>query len=160
MMRKNKNMSNDFEKMAEELQASIMEDARKVYSEKVIERWLNPRNLGKIRNPDGFAKIIGPCGDTMQISFRVKDGRLSRIKFTTDGCASSIAAGSMAAELAQGKKIEEAAEISQQMILNALDGLPEESVHCALLASNTLKEAITNYFDSNRNNSVKQRDKE
>jgi nitrogen fixation NifU-like protein len=148
-------MSNDFEKMAEELQASIMEDARKIYSEKVIERWLNPRNLGKIRKPNGFAKIKGPCGDTMQISFRVKDGRLSRIKFTTDGCASSIAAGSMATELAQGKKIEEAAEIRQQKILEALEGLPEESVHCALLASNTLREAIKNYLDSKKNDSAK-----
>ena len=66
-------MSNNFEKTVNELQESIMEDARNTYSEKVIERWLNPRNLGKIRNPDGFAKIKGPCGDTMQISFKVKD---------------------------------------------------------------------------------------
>jgi len=153
-------MSSDLQKTVNELQESIMEDARNTYSEKVIERWLNPRNLGKIRKPDGFAKIKGPCGDTMQISFKVKDGRLSKIKFMTDGCASSIAAGSMATELAQGKKVEEAAEISQQMILEALKGLPEESVHCALLASNTLKEAIRNYFDSKRNDSVKQRDKE
>ena len=148
-------MSNDFEKTANELQASIMEDARRTYSEKVIEQWLNPRNLGKIRKPDGFAKIKGTCGDTMQISFKVKDHRISKIRFRTDGCASSIASGSMATELAQGKKLEEAAEISQQMILEALDGLPEESVHCALLASNTLKEAIRNYFDSKRNDSVK-----
>jgi len=148
-------MSNDFEKMVNELQESIMSDARKVYSEKVIERWLNPRNLGKIRNPDGFAKIKGPCGDTMQISFKIKDGRLSKIKFRADGCASSIASGSMTTELAKGKKPEEAAEISQQMILDALDGLPEESVHCALLASNTLKEAIKNYLDFNKNKSLK-----
>jgi len=151
-------MSNDFEKMVNELQTSIIEDARKVYSEKVIERWLNPGNFGKIRNPDGSAKIKGPCGDTMQISFKVKDGRLSKIKFVTDGCASSIAAGSMAAELANGRRVEEAAEISQQIILDALDGLPEESVHCALLASNTLKEAVKNYFDTKRNDSVKQGD--
>jgi nitrogen fixation NifU-like protein len=144
-------MSNDFEKTVNELQASIMEDARKVYSEKVIERWLNPRNLGKVRNADGFAKIKGPCGDTMQISFKVKDGRLSKIKFMTDGCASSIAAGSIATELAQGRRIEEAAEISQEMILDALDGLPEESVHCALLASNTLKEAIKNHINKKEN---------
>lgn len=148
-------MSNDFEKLANELQASIMEDARKIYSEKVIGRWLNPRNLGKIRKPDGFAKIKGPCGDTMQIFFKVEDHKISKIKFMTDGCASSIAAGSMAAELAQGKKLEEAAEISQQMILDALDGLPEESVHCALLASNTLKEAVKNYSDSKKSNPEK-----
>jgi nitrogen fixation NifU-like protein len=148
-------MSNDFEKTVNELQESIMEDARKIYSEKVIERWLNPRNMGKIRNPDGFAKIEGPCGDTMQISFKVKDGRLSKIKFRTDGCASSIATGNMATELAQGKKPEEAAEISQQMILDALGGLPEESVHCALLASNTLREAVKNYSESKKNNPEK-----
>ena len=148
-------MSNDLEKTVNELQESIMEDARKIYSEKVIERWLNPRNLGKIRNPDAFAKIKGPCGDTMQISFKVKDGRFSKIKFKTDGCASSIASGSMATELAQGKKLEEAAEISQQMIFEALDGLPEESVHCALLASNTLKEAVKNYYDSKKSNPEK-----
>ena len=153
-------MSNDFEKTADELQASVMEDARKIYSEKVIERWLKPRNLGKIRKPDGFARIKGPCGDTMQISFRVKDNRISKIKFITEECASSIASGSMATELAQGKKLKEAAEISQQMILDALDGLPDESVHCPLLASNTLKEAIRNYFDSKRNDFVKQWDKE
>jgi nitrogen fixation NifU-like protein len=86
----------------------------------------------------------------MQISFKVEDGRLSLIKFRTDGCASSIASGSMATELAQGKKLEEAAEISQQMILDALDGLPEESVHCALLASNTLKKAVKNYSESKK----------
>ena len=153
-------MSTDFEKTVNELQASIMEDARKIYSEKVIERWLNPRNLGKIRNADGFAKIKGPCGDTMHMSFKIKNGRLWKIKFMTDGCASSIASGSMATELAQGKKPEEAAEISQEMILDALDGLPEESIHCALLASNTIKEAIKSYFDSKRNDPVEQRDKE
>lgn len=145
-------MSNDLEKTVNELQASIMEDARKVYSERVIERWLNPRSLGRIRNPDGFAKIKGPCGDTMQISFKVKDGRFSKIKFMTDGCASSIAAGSMATELAMGKRIEEAVKISPQMILDALDGLPEESVHCALLASNTLKEAIKDYHHTKKGN--------
>jgi nitrogen fixation NifU-like protein len=145
-------MSNDFEKTANELQASIMEDARKIYSEKVIERWLNPRNRGKVRNADGFAKIKGPCGDTMEISFKVKDHRISKIRFATDGCATSIASGSMATELAKGKKIEEAVKISQQMILDALEGLPEESIHCALLASNTLKEAVKDYLNSKKKN--------
>ena len=143
-------MSNDFEKTVNEIQTSIMEDARSIYSEKVIELWLNPRNCGKVRNADGFAKIKGPCGDTMQISFKVKDGKLSKIKFMTDGCASSIAAGSIATELAQGQDIEDAMKISQQMILDALDRLPEESVHCALLASNTLKEAIKDYLNSKK----------
>jgi len=152
-------MSNDFDKTANEIQASIMEDARKVYSEKVIEHWLNPRNRGKVRNADGFAKIKGPCGDTMQISLTVKDNKISKVRFTTTGCATSIASGSMATELAQGRKIEEAAEISQEMILDALDGLPEESVHCALLASNTLKEAIKDYSNSKGKDPLKDRAK-
>jgi nitrogen fixation NifU-like protein len=150
-------MSNDFEKTANELQESIMEDARKIYSEKVIERWLNPRNWGKVREADGVAKIKGPCGDTMQVSFKVKDHRISNIRFTTSGCATSIASGSMATELAKGRKIEEAAEISQEMILDALGGLPEESVHCALLASNTLKEAIKGYLNSQGKSPLKDR---
>ena len=143
-------MSNDLGKTVTEIQASVMEDAKRVYSGKVIERWLNPRNWGKVRNPDGFARIKGPCGDTIQISFKIEGGRLSKIRFTTNGCASSIAAGSMATELAQGKKVEEAAGISERMILATLDGLPEESMHCALLASNTLKEAIRYYVDSKK----------
>ena len=143
-------MSNDFEKTANELQESIMEDAKKIYSEKVIERWLNPRNSGKVRDADGFAKIKGPCGDTMQISLKIKETQIVDIRFLTDGCASSIAAGSMATELAKGQDIEDAMKISQQMILDALDGLPEESVHCALLASNTLKEAIKDYLNSKK----------
>ena len=150
-------MSNDFEKTANELQESIMEDAKKIYSEKVIERWLNPRNWGKVREADGVAKIKGPCGDTMQVSFKVKNHRISNIRFTTSGCATSIASGSMATELAKGRKIEEAAEISQKMILDALDGLPEESVHCALLASNTLKEAIKDYLNSKGKDPLKHR---
>jgi nitrogen fixation NifU-like protein len=150
-------MSNDFEKTVNELQASIMEDARKIYSEKVIERWLNPRNRGKVRNADGIAKIKGPCGDTMQISLKIKETQIVDIRFLTDGCASSIAAGSMATELAKGQDIEDAMKISQQMILDALDGLPEESVHCALLASNTLKEAIKDYLNSKGKDPLKDR---
>jgi nitrogen fixation NifU-like protein len=93
----------------------------------------------------------------MQISFKVKDHNISKIRFMTDGCASSIASGSMATELAKGQKIEEVSKISQQMILDALDGLPEESVHCALLASNTLKEAIKDYLNSKGKDPLKDR---
>ena len=149
---RDQHMSSDFEKAVNEIQEAVMQDARKVYSEKVIERWLNPKNWGKVRDPDGFAKIKGPCGDTMQIAFKVKDNQIFNIKFLTDGCASSLAAGSMATELAKGRTVEEAVEISQQMILVALDGLPEESVHCALLASNTLKAAIENYKNLRKRN--------
>jgi nitrogen fixation protein NifU and related proteins len=141
-----RDVPSDCEKIGKELKASTMQDGKGGYSEEVIERWLNPKNLGKVKRADGIATMRGPCGDTMQMSFNVEDGKLSRVRFVTDGCVSGIAAGDVVAELAQGKKIEEAAEISQEMILDALNGLPEKSVHCALLAANTLKHAIKNFL--------------
>jgi len=122
----------------EELQAQIIEDAKKIYSEKVIERWLQPRNMGKIEEPHGFGRVTGPCGDTMEIFLRIRNDRLIEATFLTDGCVTTLASGSMATELAMGKTVHEAFRINQQMILDNLGGLPEESEHCALLASNTL----------------------
>ena len=134
----------------EQLQAEIIEDARKVYSEKVIERWLNPKNLGKIEDPDGFGRVTGLCGDVMEISLRVNNDRIIEAKFLTQGCGPTLAAGSMATELVVGKTVQEAFKITHEIILNNLGGLPEESEHCALLASDTLKEALKDYFASKR----------
>jgi len=142
-----KNTGNDY---FEKLQAEIIENARKLYSEKVVDRWLHPRNLGAIENPQGFGKITGPCGDTMEISLRIMNDKIIEAKFLTDGCATSLAAGSMATELASGKNIQEGFKISQELILDKLDGLPEESEHCALLASNALKSALRDHFASKR----------
>jgi len=129
-----------------ELEKSVMEDTRKLYSEKVIDHFLNPRNLGQIQVPDGFGRITGPCGDTMEIYLRVKNGRVTSATFWTDGCGASIASGSMVTELVKGRGVVEAQKIAQDDILNALGGLPEESLHCALLAANTLKEAVRDYL--------------
>ena len=139
-------MATDFDKAVDEMQAAIIDDARKIYSEKVIELWLNPKNIGIIDNSQGAGRITGPCGDTIQIFLKVKDNKIVDIRFITDGCATSIAAGSMATELARGKTIQDAFKISQQVILDALGGLPDDSLHCALLASNTLKEALKDYL--------------
>jgi len=140
-------MEADAEKdLFEQLQAEIIEDARKVYSEKVIERWLRPKNMGKIEDPQGFGRVTGLCGDVMEISLRVKSNRIIEAKFSTMGCGPTLAAGSMATELAAGKTVQEAFKISQDAILEHLGGLPEESEHCALLASDTLKEALRNYL--------------
>jgi nitrogen fixation NifU-like protein len=114
-----------------------------------LERFYNPRNYGPLESFDGHARITGPCGDTMEYWLQVADGRIDRIGFTTTGCGASRAAGSMAAEMAIGKPLEEAAKIEQADILTALGGLPKESEHCALLASNTLKVAILNCIESN-----------
>ncbi len=122
------------------------EQAEYAYSVTAVDHMRNPRNVGLINGPDGQASITGPCGDTMEIWLRVSDGVIERASFWTDGCGTTIAAGSMVTELARGKRPVEAFRIEQQDVLDALGGLPDESVHCALLASNTLKQAIQDYL--------------
>ncbi len=128
------------------LQELIMGDARRVFSETVIDHAMNPRNAGEMEDADGFARITGPCGDTMEIWVKVSNDAIVRSNFMTDGCGTSIASGSMVTEVAKGKDLSEALKISQQDVLDALGGLPEESQHCALLAAITLKAAIRDYM--------------
>jgi len=139
-------MAQEFDDSFKELEQSIMAEMKKVYSEKTIDHFLNPRNLGEIPTPDGFGRVTGPCGDTMEIYLNVRDGRVMNASFWTDGCGSSIASGSMVTEMAKRMNIGEAQRISQHDVLAALGGLPEESEHCALLAANTLREAIKDYL--------------
>ena len=139
-------MAQEFGDSFKEMEQSIMEDMKRVYSEKTIDHFLNPRNLGEIPAPDGFGRIAGPCGDTMEICLKVKDGKVVSASFWTDGCGPSIASGSMVTEMAKGRNISEAQRINQRDVLDALGGLPKESEHCALLAANTLKEAIKDYL--------------
>jgi len=139
-------MAQEFGDAFKELEESVMEDMRRTYSEKVIDHFLNPRNLGKIQEPDGFGRIIGPCGDTMEIYLRMRNDRVIDVSFWTDGCGTSIASGSMATELVKGRSIIEAQKITQDDVLDALGGLPEDSLHCALLAANTVKDAIKDYL--------------
>jgi len=130
----------------DELQELIMADMRKVYSETVIDHAMNPRNVGDMGNADGLARVTGSCGDTMEIWLKVRDDSVADATFWTDGCGASIASGSMVTELVKEKSIPQAQKVTQQDVLNALGGLPEESIHCALLAANTLKEAIKDYL--------------
>jgi nitrogen fixation NifU-like protein len=130
----------------ERLEELVKAEMRKVYSETTIDHAMNPRNVGDIENADGLARVTGPCGDTMEMWLRVKNGLISEATFITDGCGTSLASGSMVTELAKGKSIVEAQRLSQQDVLTALGGLPEESEHCALLAANTLKAAIKDYL--------------
>ena len=130
----------------EKFEELIKQEMRKVYSETVIDHSMDPRNVGDLDDADGFAKVTGPCGDTMEIWLKVKNGTIADASFLTDGCGTSIASGSMVTEMARGRSIGEARRTSQQDVLSALGGLPEESKHCALLAANTLKEAIRDYL--------------
>lgn len=104
-----------------------------------------PANFGKLPDANGVAQITGPCGDTMAIWLRAEGGSIVRASFATDGCWPSIASGSCAARLAEGRTPEEAAGIEQQDVLEALGGLPKDSQHCALLAATTLKAAVADY---------------
>ncbi|MFC1846179.1 iron-sulfur cluster assembly scaffold protein [Chloroflexota bacterium] len=128
----------------EEFQERLIEKMKEIYSEAVVDHSMNPRNLGVPDKADGHAVIKGPCGDTMGIWLKVKDDIILEANFTTDGCGTSIASGSMITELAKGKKLVDAIQIGQQDVLGALGGLPEDHEHCALLAANTLKEAVQN----------------
>jgi len=130
----------------DELQEMVLADARKIYSKTVIDHFMRPRNLGGIKDADGYARITGPCGDTMEIWIKVSEGTISKANFMTDGCGPSIASGSMTTTLAIGKTLTEARQISQQDVLDAFQGLPEENKHCALLSSNTLKAAIQDFL--------------
>ena len=143
-------MAEEFDDPFKELEQSVMEDMKRVYSEKTIDHFLKPRNLGEIPAPDGFGRITGPCGDTMEICLKVRDAKVINASFWTDGCGPSIASGSMVTEMAKRMNISEAQRISQHDVLTALGGLPEESEHCALLAANTLKEAIKDYLAFNK----------
>ena len=134
----------------DELQELMTADARSVYSDTVINHAMNPRNAGILQDADGFARVTGPCGDTMEIWLKVKNDTVVGVTFMTDGCGPSIASGSIATEIAKGNSIDELQRISQQDILDALDGLPQESEHCALLAANTIKAAIRDYMAMKR----------
>ena len=130
----------------EQLQELVINEMRENYSEIVVDHVMNPRNVGNMDNASGFARISGPCGDTMEIWLKVVDAIITESTFMTDGCGTTIAAGSIVTELAKGKTVIQAHKISQQDVLSALGGLPEESQHCALLAANTLREAIKDYL--------------
>jgi len=133
----------------DDIESLVMADARKIYSETVIDHAMNPRNLGIIQDNNGSASVTGPCGDTMEFWLKVKGNTITDIHFMTDGCGSSIASGSMVTEMAKGKSIDEAVKINQQDVLNALGGLPEESLHCAVLVADTLKAAIRDHTARN-----------
>ncbi len=117
-----------------------------MYSEKVMDHFANPRNVGEIPDADGVGKVGNPqCGDVMWLYIKVKDGILTDIKFKTFGCGAAIATSSMITELARGKTLEEAKKISRQDVADSLEGLPPTKMHCSNLAADALREAIKDY---------------
>ena len=117
-----------------------------MYTEKVMDHFKNPRNMGNIENPDGTGQVGNPiCGDVMKLYIKVQDNKISEIKFETLGCGAAIATSSMITEMAKGKTLEEALKISRDDVTKKLGGLPPIKIHCSNLASDALKKAIEDY---------------
>lgn len=139
-------MSSDFDEMVNQMQKKIIDDMRKIYSEEVIELFSHPKNVGEIKDAVGYGKLTGPCGDTMEIYLKIKDDRIHDASFMTDGCGATLACGSTVTSLCKGNTVPEAMHITSNDIVNKLGGLPEENIHCSVLAVNALKKAIRNYL--------------
>ena len=121
-----------------------------LYSDKVMDHFQNPRNVGKIDDADGIGEVgNAKCGDIMRMYIKVKDGVITDCKFNTFGCGSAIATSSMATELIKGKPIEEALQLSNKAVVEALDGLPAHKIHCSVLAEEAVRAAVKDYYDKN-----------
>ncbi len=121
-----------------------------LYSDKVMDHFQNPRNVGKMDDADGIGEVgNAKCGDIMRMYIKVEDGVITDCKFNTFGCGSAIATSSMATELIKGKPVEEALELSNQAVVEALDGLPPQKIHCSVLAEEAVRAAVKDYYDKN-----------
>ena len=121
-----------------------------LYSDKVMDHFMNPRNVGFIENADGIGEIgNAKCGDIMKIYLKIVDDIIWDVKFETFGCGSAIASSSMATEMIMGKPVSEALELTNKAVVEALDGLPAHKVHCSVLAEEAIKNALKDYFDKN-----------
>ena len=121
-----------------------------LYSEKVMDHFRNPRNVGEIPDASGIGEVgNAKCGDIMRMYIKVEDGIITDCKFMTFGCGSAIATSSMATELVKGKPVEEAVKITNKAVVEALDGLPAHKLHCSVLAEEAVKAAVKDYYDKN-----------
>ena len=121
-----------------------------LYSDKVMDHFKNPRNVGVIENADGVGEVgNAKCGDIMKIYLKIKDEKIEDVKFETFGCGSAIASSSMATEMIKGKPVSEALKLSNKAVAEALDGLPAYKMHCSVLAEEAIKAAVKDYYDKN-----------
>ena len=121
-----------------------------LYSDKVMDHFRNPRNVGVIEDADGVGEVgNAKCGDIMKISLKIDNDVISDVKFETFGCGSAIASSSMATELIKGKPVSEAMELTNKAVAEALDGLPAHKLHCSVLAEEAIKAALKDYYDKN-----------
>jgi nitrogen fixation NifU-like protein len=119
-----------------------------VYNEKVMDHFMNPRNVGEIENADGIGEVGNPvCGDMMTFYIKVNDNRISDVKYKTFGCGAAIAVSSMVSEMAKGKTLEEAKKLTPALVAEELEGLPKNKYHCSNLGAQALNKAIDNYLE-------------
>jgi nitrogen fixation NifU-like protein len=135
----------EFDKFIDELQEEIYQEELRIFSSKVVEEYHHPKNWGKLENPDAQATIKGPCGDTQMIFLKIRNDLITQASFMTDGCGPTIACGSKLTTMITHSTIQEAEKITPQVLEDSLDGLPAEHKHCALLAVNTLQNALENF---------------
>ena len=121
-----------------------------LYTETVMDHFTHPRNVGEVPDADGVGEVgNAKCGDIMKMYLKIKDDRIEDVKFETFGCGSAIASSSMATELIKGKTIEEALAVTNKQVVDALGGLPAYKLHCSVLAEESIKAAVKNYYDRN-----------
>ena len=122
-----------------------------LYSEKVMDHFLNPRNVGVIEDANGIGEVgNAKCGDIMKIYLKIEDGIVKDVKFETFGCGSAIASSSMATELIKGKPLEEVKELTNKAVTEALDGLPAHKLHCSVLAEEAIQNALDDYYSKQK----------
>ena len=118
-----------------------------LYSEKVMDHFTNPRNVGELENADGVGEVgNAKCGDIMRIYLKINNGIITDVKFKTFGCGAAIATSSMATELIKGKSIDDALKLTNKAVVEALDGLPPVKIHCSVLAEQAIKAALSDYY--------------
>jgi len=139
-------MESDLEAFVQEISGEIREEMQRAYGEEALERWERPRFMGRMNNPDGAAEIHGSCGDTMGVFLRFENEIVAEASFVTDGCGSSMACGSIAAEMAHGRTPDELLDITPESIRERAGGRPKEDEPCPSLAVTTLHEALNDYM--------------
>lgn len=121
-----------------------------LYTETVMDHFMNPRNVGEIENADGIGEVgNAKCGDIMKMYLKIENNVITDVKFETFGCGSAIASSSMATEMIKGKTIEEALAVTNKQVVEALGGLPAHKLHCSVLAEESIKAAVKDYYDKN-----------
>lgn len=139
-------MGDTLDDFVHEIKEQIYEETKEAYGEKAYQRWLKPLFMGSMNNPDGYARSVGVCGDTMEIFLKLEGDRVKQALFQADGCGSSSVCASFAVELSLGKAPGEVLAISGEVIMETLEGLPKEDEHLAFLAAETLQQALNDYM--------------